>query len=301
MMNFSDKLAENIKLKKTPLCVGLDPRWESLPQSIRKKFADGTPEAVADAYFEFCSEVLEIVAPIVAVVKPQSAFFENCGPKGMEALRKILQLARSLGLITILDNKRGDIASTATAYAEAAFGGRVGTKDYASWPADSMTINPYLGFDAVEPFLNAARKVNGGIFLLVRTSNPGAKLFQDLESSGKPLYHHVAKALATWNEGHLGACGLGDAGAVVGATFPQEAAALRAEFPQIWFLVPGFGAQGGGLDEVRPSFRPDGLGAIVNSSRGITFPTSPDDLDWKSSVRKAALNSAQALGSLLKI
>lgn len=300
-MNFSDKLAENIKLKNTPLCVGLDPRWESLPQSIRKKFADATPEAVAEAYLEFCSEVLEIVAPLVAVVKPQSAFFENCGPKGMEALRKILQHARSLGLITILDNKRGDIASTATAYAEAVFGGRVGTHEYASWPADSMTINPYLGFDAVEPFLNAARKVKGGIFLLVRTSNPGAKLFQDLESSGKPLYHHVAKALAKWNEGHLGSCGLGDAGAVVGATFPQEAAALRAEFPQVWFLVPGFGAQGGGLDEVRPSFRADGLGAIVNSSRGITFPTSPEDLDWKSSVRKAALNSAQALGTLLKI
>jgi orotidine-5'-phosphate decarboxylase len=300
-MNFSDRLAEKIILKKTPLCVGLDPRWESLPKAIRSKFADATPEAVAEAYLEFCSEVLEIVAPLVPVVKPQSAFFENCGPKGMEVLRKLLQKARSLGLITIMDNKRGDIASTATAYAEAVFGGHVGSHEYASWPADSMTVNPYLGFDAVEPFLKAARKVNGGIFLLVRTSNPGAKLFQDLESSGKPLYHHVARALSKWNEGHIGECGLGDAGAVVGATFPQEAAALRAEFPQMWFLVPGFGAQGGGLDEVRPSFREDGLGAIVNSSRGVTFPTSPDDPDWKSSVRKAALQSAQALGSLLKI
>jgi len=299
-MHFADRLAEIIKKKQTPLCVGLDPRWESLPKELRDRHGNQGTEGIAKAFEEFSLEVLDIVAPIVGVVKPQSAFFEQLGPHGMVALRKILLRAKELGLITIMDNKRGDISTTATAYAEAIFGPASGTYDQAGWPADSMTINPYLGQDAVEPFLKAARARNGGLFVLVRTSNPGAKLFQDLICEGKPVYHHVARALAKWNDGHLGECGLGDAGAVVGATYPAEAHALRKEFPQLWFLVPGYGAQGGGVDEVRPSFREDGLGAIVNSSRGVLFPTNPEDLNWKQSILHAAKTSAQALGSLLK-
>lgn len=299
-MHFADRLAQSIRQKQSPLCVGLDPRWDSLPLEIRQRHSRQGMEGVARAFEEFCLEVLELVAPLVAVVKPQSAFFEQCGPSGMQALRKVLLRARELGLITILDNKRGDISTTATAYAEAVFGTRVGEDRYTGWPADSMTINPYLGQDAIEPFLKAARAQSGGIFLLVRTSNPGARLFQDLICDGKPVFHHVAAALAGWNAGHLGECGFGDAGAVVGATYPEEAAALRREFPQLWFLVPGYGAQGGGVEEVRPAFRADGLGAIVNSSRGVLFPTHPDDADWKLAILEAAKKSARALGTLLK-
>ncbi|MSR30636.1 MAG: orotidine-5'-phosphate decarboxylase [Gemmataceae bacterium] len=299
-MNFSDRLAETIRKKGAPLCVGLDPRWENIPLAIRKKHGPRTPEGEAAAYGEFCQEALELVVPFVGVVKPQSAFFENCGPEGMKVLQSLLGHARALGLITILDNKRNDIASTGQAYAEAVFGRELDGKKYAAWPADAMTINPYLGADAVEPFLDSARKADGGIFLLVRTSNPGARLFQDLDCSGKPLYFRVAEAVAKWNEGHIGACGLGDAGMVVGATYPSEAAELRQAFPHVWFLVPGFGAQGGGVEEVRPAFRADGLGAIVNSSRGILFPTKPEDVNWKQAVVEAARSAASQLGSLLK-
>jgi orotidine-5'-phosphate decarboxylase len=278
-MHFADRLAAAVRAKRTPLCVGLDPRWESLPAAIRQKHAGN----VAAAYEEFCLRLLEIVAPLVSVVKPQSAFFEACGPAGMTALLRVMQKAKQLNLLTILDAKRGDIASTAAAYADAAF---------TAYDADSLTVNPYLGRDAVEPFLHAARKSNRGLFVLVRTSNPGAGLFQDLKCDGRPLYQHVADAVGTWNHENLGECGYGDVGAVVGATHPAELAALRSALPEVWFLVPGFGAQGGTAADVAPAFRADGLGAVVNSSRGVTFPFKPDDAGWEAVVEAAAREAA---------
>ena len=181
MPHFADRLATACRAKRTALCVGLDPRWESLPAAIRARHKER-----AAAYEEFCSRVLEIVAPVAPVVKPQAAFFEECGAEGMVAMGRLLRKARSLGMLTILDGKRNDIASTATAYAEAAF---------SLWGADSLTINPYLGRDAVEPFLAAARKCQGGVFVLVRTSNAGAGQFQDLKCDGRPVYRHVADAV----------------------------------------------------------------------------------------------------------
>jgi orotidine-5'-phosphate decarboxylase len=238
-------------------------------------------------YWEFGRKVLELVRPFAGVVKPQAAFFEQAGPKGLGMLQLLQREAKLLGFVTILDAKRGDIASTAAAYADAAFG--------PVWDADALTVNPYLGRDAVEPFLTAAKAAGRGVFVLVRTSNPGAGLFQDLVCDGIPLYRHVGAAVAQWNAPTVGACGLGDVGAVVGATHPKELAELRAEFPDVWFLVPGYGAQGGTAADVKAAYRADGLGAVVNSSRGVVFPFHPDDPDWESKVVAAAEKAAEEL------
>jgi orotidine-5'-phosphate decarboxylase len=295
MTHFADRLVEAIRSRGTPLCVGLDPRWESLPLEVRQRHGAGTPSAVAGAYEEFCSRVLDVVAPLVGVVKPQMAFFEACGPDGLAALQRLMRRARDLGLFTILDGKRNDIASTAAAYADAVFGGSVfDRRTYPIWEADALTVNPYLGRDAVEPFLLSARRVSAGVFVLVRTSNPGAGLFQDLlASSGaadealRPLYLHVGSAVAGWSRENVGACGLGDVGAVVGATYPAELTVLREAMPEVPFLVPGLGAQGGTAADVAPAFRPDGLGAVVNSSRGVLFPFAPTEPRWEQHVEAA--------------
>jgi orotidine-5'-phosphate decarboxylase len=299
MTHFADRLAAAIRAKGNPLCVGLDPRWESLPEEVRGRHGSGTLAAVARAYEEFCGRVLDIVAPLAVVVKPQSAFFEACGPDGMAVLQRLLRKARNLGLITILDSKRNDIASTATAYADAAFGGSlVAGRIHPVWEADALTVNPYLGRDAVEPFLRSARKTEAGVFVLVRTSNPGAGQFQDLECAGRPLYQHVGTAVAEWARENLGVCGLGDVGAVVGATYPTELGMLRRLLPEVVFLVPGFGVQGGTINDIAAAFRADGLGAVVSSSRGILFPFAPDEPDWDKQVEAAARTAAGALASL---
>jgi orotidine-5'-phosphate decarboxylase len=289
MIHFADRLTEGVRRLGNPLCVGLDPRWESLPLAIRRRHGNDSLEAVAASVEEFCSRVLDLVAPLVAVVKPQAAFFEAFGPVGMAVMQRLLQKARGMGLLTILDGKRNDIASTAAAYADAAFAGTtVSGRLFPIWSADAVTVNPYLGRDAVEPFLASARRAGGGVFVLVRTSNPGAGLFQDLTVGDRPLYQHVGASVATWSRENLGSCGLGDVGAVTGATYPEEMAVLRKQMPEVIFLVPGFGTQGGSAEDVRPAFRSDGSGAIVNSSRGVLFPFAPDDDAWESKVVAAA-------------
>ncbi len=293
MPTFSDRLAEAVRAKG-PLCVGLDPRWESLPKSHRETAKPEEPEYAARAVQQFCVRVMELVQPFTGVVKPQAAFFELLGPPGLQVLKIVIERAKEMGFVTILDAKRGDIASTATAYADAAFSGcNIDSKTFPVWDADALTINPYLGRDAVEPFLTAAKKADRGVFVLVRTSNPGAGLFQDLVCNGKPVYRHVAAEVAKWNASTIGACGLGDVGAVVGATHLKELAELRDAMPDVWLLVPGYGAQGGTAADVKAAYRADGLGAIVNSSRGVTFPFHPDDPDWEAKIGAAA-QKAQA-------
>ena len=280
MSLFADRLAEAVR-RDGPLCVGIDPRFEMLPDAYRK-----FPPGVAIEAFSL--KVLELVRPYAGVVKPQAAFFELLGPEGMSAMQSVLWRAKELGFVTVLDAKRGDIASTATAYAEAAFSEKV-------WNADALTVNPYLGADAVQPFINTARKASPtrGLFVLVRTSNPGGGLFQNALANGVPLYQRVGAEVNDWNDGGLGECGLGDVGAVVGATHPKELAELRAAMPKVWFLVPGYGAQGGTAADVRAGFLPNGLGAVVNSSRGVVFPFRLGDTDWERQI-VAAATKAQA-------
>jgi orotidine-5'-phosphate decarboxylase len=294
--HFADRLADACRRRGNSVCVGLDPRWDLLPEEIRRRHVDGTLTAIARGFEEFCQRVIDLVAPLVPVVKPQMAFFEACGPDGLTALRNVLGHARRRGLLTILDGKRNDIASTAEAYADAAFGGVAhGGTLQPVWDADALTVNPYLGRDAVEPFLRSARRDGRGVFVLVRTSNPGAGQFQDLVCEGRPLFHHVAEAVGAWARENPGRCGLGDVGAVVGATHPAELAAVRNLLPDVIFLVPGYGAQGGTAADTAPGFRADGLGAVVNSSRGIIASFRPDEAGWEAAVEAAARATVRAL------
>ena len=297
--HFADRLADACRRRGNSVCVGLDPRWDLLPREIRGRHADGTLRATARAFAEYCVRVVDLVAPLVPAVKPQMAFFEACGPDGLAALQQVLRHARARGLLTILDGKRNDIASTAEAYADAAFGGvtYAGTRQPV-WDADALTVNPYLGRDAVEPFLRSARRDGRGVFVLVRTSNAGAGQFQNLACEGRPLFHHVAEAVGAWASENVGRCGLGDVGAVVGATHPAELAVVRALLPDVIFLVPGYGAQGGTAADTAVGFRPDGLGAVVNSSRGILASFRPDEPAWEAAIEAATRATIRALAEV---
>ena len=295
--NFGDRLVSAVRKAGNPVLVGIDPRPENLPRGFLDRFPD-EPDGVASAFERFGVGVVEAVAGIVPAVKLQAAFFERFGPEGMRAMASTIAEARRRGLLVILDGKRNDIGSTAEAYAAACFGGD-GREP--AWHVDAATINPYLGVDGVEPFVRAASKSGGGLFVLVRTSNPSAGDFQDVDSGGKPLYRHVADRLTEWARPHLGRNGYGLLGAVAGATYPDQLAELRAAMPGVTLLVPGFGAQGGTAADVAAAFDADGLGAIINSSRGIAFayerPEYRDRFggDWQHAVAEAARRMAADL------
>jgi orotidine-5'-phosphate decarboxylase len=209
--------------------------------------------------------VIDVVAPLVPVVKPQAAFFEELGPAGMAVLASVIDYARQRGLLVVLDAKRGDIGSTAEAYARGMLGAE------SAWKADAVTVNPYLGDDSLSPFVETACQRGGGVFILVKTSNPGGKTFQDLSADGRRLYEHVAEHVERLAAETAGESGYGSIGAVVGATYPEQLAQLRAVMPHAWLLVPGYGSQGGSAKDVAAAFDSAGLGAIINNSRGIIF------------------------------
>jgi orotidine-5'-phosphate decarboxylase len=225
---------------------------------------------VAAAYGRFCREVIDVVAPLVPAVKPQAAFFEQLGPAGMTVLAEVIAYAQQKGLLVILDGKRNDIGSTATAYAQ----GMLGSGGQSPWGADALTVSPYLGDDSLQPFVDVARQRAAGIFVLVKTSNPGGKMLQDLVAEGRPVYRHVAEYVERQAAATVGPCGYGVVGAVVGATYPAQLVELRAAIPHTLFLVPGFGSQGGTARDVAAAFDLSGHGAIVNNSRGIIFAHS---------------------------
>jgi orotidine-5'-phosphate decarboxylase len=273
-VHFADRLIDSVRRVGNAVCVGIDPRPEDLPPGL----LDGFPEdrrGVAAALGEFGRSVIDVVAGKVGVVKFQAAFYEAYGPEGLEALRESIGYARSRGLIVIFDGKRNDIGSTAEAYARAYLGKvPVGGRFEPVWDADAVTVNPYLGADGVSPFIKVAAREGKGLFALVRTSNASAREFQDLNADGKPVYRHVAERLAGWAAPHRGESGYSLAGAVVGATYPAELAELRSALPGVLFLVPGYGNQGGSAADVAPAFDENGLGAIVNNSRGLIFAYS---------------------------
>jgi len=289
MTHFADRLTAAVRRQGTPVLVGLDPRWESLPAGLRPPTGSSW-DTVAKAYVEFCRGVIDVVAPLVGVVKPQAAFFEELGPAGTVALAEVIRYARERELLVVLDGKRNDIGTTAAAYASAYLG--AGTAS--PWGADALTVSPYLGDDSLTPFVDVAREREAGIFVLVKTSNPGGKAFQDLEANGKRVYEHVAAHVEELAAATAGECGYGAVGAVVGATYPRQLAELRAVMPHVWFLVPGFGAQGGAARDTIAAFDERGLGAIINNSRGIIFAHSAPayrerfgDARWQEAVEAA--------------
>jgi orotidine-5'-phosphate decarboxylase len=267
VISFIDRLAAAVERLKNPVLVGLDPRIESLPIGLLSAVnANNWPEQ-AQAYKHFCKGVIDVVAPLVPAVKPQAAFFEQLGPSGMGVLAEIIAYAREKGLLVILDGKRNDIGSTATAYAQ----GYLGTGGESPWGADALTVSPYLGEDSLQPFIDVAQKRLAGVFVLVKTSNLGGGMIQDLATDGRPVFAHVADYVERMARATAGQCGYGIVGAVAGATYPRQLIELRAAMPHTWFLVPGYGAQGGSAADVAGAFDAQGRGAIVNNSRGIIF------------------------------
>ncbi|MBU1018478.1 MAG: orotidine-5'-phosphate decarboxylase [Patescibacteria group bacterium] len=284
-MNFADKLIQAVKIKGNPICVGLDPRLEQIPAQIISKANEGeknTKEAAAEALKAFNKGIIDAVADLVPCVKPQIAFYEQYGWAGFKVYEETCAYAQEKGLLVIADAKRNDIGSTAKGYAGAflgkvpLFGGEVAGLD-----ADALTVNAYLGWDGVKPFAQVCRDEDKGIFILVKTSNISSGDLQDQEllvgKDKMQVYELMAHFVDSWGADLIGESGYSSIGAVVGATYPQQAKVLRKMMPHAIFLVPGYGAQGGEAEDVKPCFNEDGLGAIVNSSRGIIFAYENDE------------------------
>ncbi len=267
-----NKLIENIKKTGAPIVVGLDPKLDFVPKQVQEKaYAEfgETLEGAAEAIWQFNKEIVDHTYDLIPAVKPQIAMYEQFGIPGLEAFKKTVDYCKEKGLVVIGDIKRGDIGSTSVAYAVGHIGKvQVGSKTYAPFDEDFVTVNPYLGSDGVNPFIDICKEEKKGLFILVKTSNPSSGEFQDQLVDGKPLYELVGEKVAQWGE----AC-MGDEysyiGAVVGATYPEMGKVLRKVMPKSYILVPGYGAQGGQGKDLVHFFNEDGLGAIVNSSRGI--------------------------------
>ncbi|MBA4697895.1 MAG: orotidine-5'-phosphate decarboxylase [Ruminococcus sp.] len=266
------KLIEKIKKTNAPIVVGLDPMMGYIPEHVQKKafgeFGE-TLEGAAEAIWQFNKEIVDKTYDLIPAVKPQIAMYEQFGVPGLAAFKKTVDYCKEKGLVVIGDVKRGDIGSTSAAYAVAHLGKvKVGSKEYAPFDEDFMTINPYLGSDGVNPFLDICREEKKGLFILVKTSNPSSGEFQDQLVDGRPLYELVGEKVAQWGEQCMGD-DYSYVGAVVGATYPEMGKTLRRVMPKSYILVPGYGAQGGQGKDLVHFFNEDGLGAIVNSSRGI--------------------------------
>ncbi|MCH5161554.1 MAG: orotidine-5'-phosphate decarboxylase [Clostridiales bacterium] len=257
MKNITDKLIEKIEQLKNPTVAGLDTRIDFLPESLRKTATDG--ESTAKAIVEYNCNIIDALCDIVPAVKIQSAYYEMYAHHGIIAMNKTAEYAAAKGMIVMADVKRNDIGATAEAYAKAYFDGTL---------YDYITVNPYPGYDGIKPFTDKC-KDNKGIFVLARMSNPSAAQLQNLIVDGQPLYLHVGKLIEEWGKDHIGECGYSAVGAVVGATNPEEARNLRTALKSVFFLVPGYGAQGGKGKDAAASFDENGRGAIVNNSRGI--------------------------------
>ncbi len=302
-MHFADSLIASVRRAGNPVCVGIDPRPEDLPPGFLDAYP-GDRAGVARALEAFGRGVVDVVAPLVPVVKFQAAFYEAYGPEGVASLYATASHAKAQGLIVLMDGKRNDIGSTAEAYARAYLGKvAVGGRFESSWEVDALTVNPYLGTDGITPFVKVAAREGKGLFVLVRTSNASAREFQDLVADGRPIYRHVAEKLAGWAGPHRGESGYSLVGAVVGATYPAELREIREALPGVPFLVPGYGTQGGSASDVAPAFDADGLGAIINNSRGITFAyQKPAALarfgdDWRAAVAQAVRDMVDDLAA----
>ena len=298
-----DTLIEKIKEKGNPTVAGLDPKLAYLPEEMKKKAFDQygeTFEGAANAIFEFNKELIDALYDIVPAVKPQSAYYEMYGIEGIKCLKKTIDYAKEKGMYVILDAKRGDIGATSEAYATAYLGNtEIGEKTEPAFDADCLTVNPYLGSDGVMPFVKMCESRNKGIFALVKTSNKSSGELQDLKSGGRYIYEVVAELVKEWGSTTIGMYGYSNVGAVVGATYPEQAEVLRKLMPHTYFLVPGYGAQGGGAKDVVPCFNNDGMGAIVNASRSIMCAYMKNGGSVGEAARKEAIRMRDDITSAL--
>ena len=268
-----DKLVANIKKTNAPVVVGLDPMLSYIPASILNQAIEEygeTLEAAGEAIWVYNKGIVDATYDLIPAVKPQIAMYEQFGIPGLMAFKKTVDYCQEKGLVVIGDVKRGDIGSTSTAYAVGHLGSvQIGSQKCSGFHEDMITVNPYLGTDGIKPFVDVCKEEKKGIFVLVKTSNPSSGEFQDQKVQGRPLYELVGEYVDQWGSDCVGESGYSAVGAVVGATYPEMGKVLRGIMPKSYILVPGYGAQGGTADSLRPYFNEDGLGAIVNSSRGI--------------------------------
>ncbi len=294
-----DTLIDKIKETQNPTVVGLDPRLSYIPNFIKeeafRQFGK-TPKGAAEAFWQFNKGIIDEVYDVVPAVKPQVAMYEQYGAEGMACFIKTCAYAKEKGLIVIGDIKRSDISSTAEAYSN----GHIGSSDiegekYQAYQEDFITLNPYLGWDSIEPYIKDCKEYNKGLFVLVKTSNPNSGQLQDLDVGGMTLYEKVGDLTEEWGQALMGEYGYSSVGAVVGATHPAQAESLRKRMPHTFFLVPGYGAQGGTAEDLAVCFDFNGLGAIINSSRGIIAAYQKEEYKKKFGEQGFAQASRQAV------
>jgi orotidine-5'-phosphate decarboxylase len=285
-VNFADRLKEAVEAKDSRLTVGIDPDSELLPPGVKGR-------TLVECIDEFSRRILENIVSEAVAVKFQSAFYERLGSPGIEILAEHLEAARGLGLLTILDAKRNDIGNTARAYAAAYLGPE------APLPFDALTVSPYLGVDSLEPFAKVAKETGRGIFVLVKTSNPGSGDFQDVKTAdGESLYLRVARAVAGLGSANVGSCGFSSVGAVCGATYPELLKELREAMPEQVFLVPGVGAQGGQAEDLAPAFDDEGFGALVVAARSVIYAYRDRRGDYADAAHAAAASLRKELNEV---
>ena len=289
-INAMDRLIEKIKQTNNPTVMGLDPRYEMIPKYVTSKYEQNL-EGVGKAIIEFNKSLIDATCDIVPAIKPQIAFYEMYGISGMKAFKETCQYAKEKGMIIIADCKRGDIGSTASGYSNAFLGKTsIGEKQKAIYDVDFITVNPYIGTDCVKPFIEDCIKYDKGIFVLAKTSNPSSGELQDLKlENGKEIYSQVTDLIEKWGEDLRGKYGYSSVAAVVGATYPEQLEKIRKQAPHTYFLIPGYGAQGGKASDIALGFDQNGLGGIVNASRSLMCAYKSDYLKEKFSEEEYAL------------
>lgn len=300
-------LVNRIKKMEAPIVVGLDPMLDYVPEYLQQnaiREQGETLEAAAEAVWKYNKGIVDAICDIVPAVKPQIAMYEQFGIPGLEVFKKTVDYCKEKGLVVIGDVKRGDIGSTSAAYAAGHIGKvQVGSKKLAAFDEDFITVNPYLGSDGIKPFVEVCKEEKKGLFILVKTSNPSSGEFQDQKIDGKPLYELVGEQVVKWGEECMGEA-YSYVGAVVGATYPEMGRIMRKVMPKTYILVPGYGAQGGTAKDLLPYFNEDGLGAIVNSSRGIIAAYKQPayekfgETGFAEAARQAALNMKEDINSI---
>ena len=307
MKNAIDLLIDKIKEMDNPTVIGLDPRYEMIPECIKTKYGKDI-DGVCDAILEYNQRLIDATYDIIPAVKPQIAFYEMFGIKGLEVFKKTCEYAKSKGMIVIADIKRGDIGTTAAGYSNAYLGRTpIGEDLYSAFDVEFVTVNPYLGSDGVLPFIEDAKKYNKGMFILVKTSNKSSGELQDLKTEdGEEIYIKVAKLVNDWGQDLIGEHGYSSVSAVVGATYPKQLETLRKVMPNSYFLIPGYGAQGGKAEDIALGFK-DGLGGIVNASRSLMCAYKLDrwkdkysDNEFEQATREEAIRMRDELNSAIK-